>query len=173
MNLPIKLLSFAILATPFVAKADTLDFTLTGGGDTFTFSLPSNPVPASSSNGVSFTLSSILITEGAASFTSDITFFNINDAAHSGGLMFSLPIAPPVPPTNIDLTGDQTYEPTSLESAPVFAPGQFNLTDGSPKGDDDFTLKIDSEVPEPSSITLLASGILALAATVRRKLAVS
>ena len=173
MNLPIKLLSFAILATPFVAKADTLDFTLSGGGDTFTFSLPSNPVPGSSSNGVSFTLSNILISEGAASFTSDITFFNINDAAHPGGLMFSLPIAPPVPPTNIDLTGDQTYEPTSLESAPVFAPGQFNLTDGSPKGDDDFTLDIASEVPEPSSITLLASGFLALAATVRRKRAVS
>jgi len=173
MNLPIKLLSFAILATPFVAKADTLDFTLSGGGDTYTFSLASNPVPGSFSNGVSFTLPSILITEGATSFTSDITFFNINDAAHAGGLMFSLPTAPPIPPTSLDLTGEQTYEPTSSESAPIFAPGQFSLTDGSPKGDDDFTLRIDPEVPEPSSITLLATGILALAATVRRKLPVS
>jgi hypothetical protein len=174
MNLPVKLLSLAILSTPFVAKADTLDFTLSGGGNTFTFSLPSNPVPGSFSNAVSFTLPSILITEGAISFTSDITFFNINDAAHAGGLMFSLPaLPPPLPPANIDLTGEQTYDPTSLESAPVFALGQFSLTDGSPKGDDDFTLNIDADVPEPSSITLLGSGILALAATVRRKLAVS
>ena len=63
MNLPVKLLSLAILSTPFVAKADTLDFTLTGGGNTFTFSLPSNPVPRQF-NGVSFTLNSILVTEG-------------------------------------------------------------------------------------------------------------
>ncbi|MEI9977399.1 MAG: PEP-CTERM sorting domain-containing protein [Edaphobacter sp.] len=173
MNLPVKLLSFAILATPFVAKADTLDFTLTGGGNTFTFSLPSNPVPGSFSNGVSFTLPSILITEGATSFNSDITFFNLTDATHNGGLLFSLPTAPPAPPVNIDLTGEQSYETTSLEGAPVFAPGEFDLIAGSPKGDDAFTLSIDSEVPEPSSITLLASGVLALAATVRRKLAVS
>jgi PEP-CTERM motif len=169
MNLPIKLLSFAILAAPFVAKADTLNFTLTGEGDTYTFSLPSNPVPSSSSNGVSFTLPSVLITEGAISFTSDITFFNLNDTANSGGLLFSLPALPPVPPTNVDLTGEQTYEATSLESAPVFAPGDFNLIAGSPKGDEDFTLAIASDVPEPSSLSLLALGTLALATTVRRK----
>ena len=86
MRLPVKLLSFAILATALAAKADTLDFTINGDGNTFTFSLPSNPTPSSFSSGASFTLANILITEGILSFTSDITFFNINDAAHDGGL---------------------------------------------------------------------------------------
>jgi len=169
MRLPVKLLSFAILATALAAKADTLDFTINGDGNTFTFSLPSNPTPSSFSSGASFTLANILITEGILSFTSDITFFNINDAAHDGGLLFSLPAPPPpLPPSNIDLVGEQVYETTSPESAPIFAPGQFTLTEGSAKGDT-FTLDIAPAVPEPSSISLLATGILALGATVRRK----
>src|SRR5277367_551740 len=104
MRLPIKLLSLAILATAFAAKADTLDFTITGDGNTFTFSLPSNPTPDSFSSGVSFTLANILITEGLTSFSSDITFYNINDPSHDGGLLFLLPsLPPPTPPESVDL----------------------------------------------------------------------
>jgi hypothetical protein len=173
MHLPMKLLSFAILATALAAKADTLDFTINGDGNTFTFSLPSNPTPSSFSSGFSFTMANILITEGNISFTSDITFYNLNDPAHNGGLLFSLPAPPPpLPSTSIDLLGEQVYDTSSPESAPIFAPNQFTLTEGSAKGDI-FTLDIAPAVPEPSTISLLATGILALGATVRRKFSAS
>jgi PEP-CTERM motif len=172
MRLPIKLLSLAILATAFAAKADTLDFTITGDGNTFTFSLPSNPTPDSFSNGVSFTLANILITEGLTSFSSDITFYNINDPSHDGGLLFLLPsLPPPTPPESVDLVGAQVYETTSPEASPIFSPATFTLMEGNPKGDT-FTVDIAPAVPEPSSISLLATGILALGATVRRKFSV-
>lgn len=166
MTLPSKVLSLvAILAATLIVKADTLDFTLTGGGNTFTFSLPSNPPPDSSTSGTSFTLDNILMTEGLISFSTDLTFSNL---AKGGGLGFSVPAAPPLPGIDLNLSGPQIY--SGLEASPMFSatPTPFLLE--TPKGADDYTLAIaDASVPEPASIGLLATGMLALAGTVRRK----
>jgi hypothetical protein len=166
MTLPTKVLSLALLlAASFTVKADTLDFTLTGGGNTFTFSLPSNPSPDSSSTGKSFTLNSIMVTEGLIGFTTNLTFSNLSQG---GGLNFLIPAAPPLPGFGLDLTGPQIY--SGLEASPTFGPTTTPLILGTPKGDDEYTLGItDPSVPEPASIGLLATGMLALAATVRRK----
>lgn len=166
MTLPTKVLSLAVLlAATLTVKADTLDFTLTGGGNTFTFSLPSNPAPDSSSSGVSFTLNNIMVTEGLISFTTNLTFSNLSQG---GGLDFMIPAAPPLPGLGLDLIGPQIY--SGLEASPIFGPTTTPLGLETPKGGDEYTLGItDPSVPEPTSIGLLATGMLALAGTVRRK----
>jgi PEP-CTERM motif len=166
MALPFKVLSLAaILATTLTTKADTLDFTLTGGGNTFTFSLPSNPTPDSSTNGTSFTLDNIMVTEGLISFSTDIKFSNLTTG---GGLDFSIPAAPPLPGTDLDLVGPQLYGGT--EASPVFGPTSTPFMLDEPKGTDDFTLAIaDASIPEPASIGLLATGLLAAAGMARRR----
>jgi PEP-CTERM motif-containing protein len=169
MRLPIKLLSLAIILTAaWSAKADTLVFTLSGGGDTFTFSLPSNPSPDSGIPGTSFTLMNILITQDSMiDFTADITFSN---GGHGGGLEFPLPSSPFPPPINLDLTGPQLY--TGSEISPSFSPTVTPFTLSEPNSSDTFTLDITdaSTVPEPSTVAMLATGLLALAGTARRKL---
>ena len=167
MNLPTKALSFALfLAAGLAAKADTLEFTLTGGGNTFTFSLPSNPTPDSSTNGTSFTLDNIMVTEGIISFSTDIKFSNLTAG---GGLDFSIPSPPPIPGIDLDLLGPQLY--SGLESSPMFSATATPFMLSMPKEDnDDFTLTIANlPVPEPASIGLLATGLLAIAGRVRRK----
>jgi hypothetical protein len=170
MHLPIKLLSFAaILFTAVAVKADTLNFTLSGGGDTFTFTLPSNPTPDTVVAGSSFTLLNTLINdEGAGfSFSSDLTFTSLSQG---GGLMFDLP-GPPAT-SAIDLTGPQIY--TGSESSPIFSATSTPFVLSTPKGGGDFTLSIDaaSTVPEPSCIVFVTTGLIALAAGARRKFAV-
>jgi len=174
MRLSIKILSLAtIIAAAVAAKADTLDFTLIGGGNTYTFTLPSNPSPNSSVMGTSFTLSNIMVTEDAGTpmgivFSSDLTFSEI---AHGGGLEFPLPSSPLPTPINLDLTGPQLY--MGSENSPMFSPTSMPFTLKDATDSDTFTLDIattQSPVPEPSSIALLTTGLLALAGTGRRKL---
>ncbi|MGD0446309.1 MAG: PEP-CTERM sorting domain-containing protein [Edaphobacter sp.] len=166
MALPLKVLSLAaILATTVMTKADTLDFTLTGGGNTFTFSLPSNPTPDSSTIGTSFTLDNIMVTEGLIGFSTDITFSNLSSG---GGLDFPIPAAPPLPGTEIDLVGPQLYSGT--EASPIFSATSTPFILSEPKGIDEFTLAIvDTSVPEPASFGLLATGLLAAAGMARRR----
>jgi hypothetical protein len=166
MALPGKVLLLAVILVATAAvKADTLDFTLTGGGSTSTFSLPSNPSPNSSINGTSFTLQNIMVTQGLIGFTTDLTFSNL---AHGGGLSFLIPSPPPIPGTGIDLVGPQIY--SGLESSPMFAATTVPFILGTPKGGNDYTLAIsDASVPEPESIGLLATGMLALVGAAVRK----
>jgi hypothetical protein len=166
MILPIKILSLtAILAASLTVKADTLDFTLTGGGNTFTFSLPSNPSPDSSVGGTSFTLDNIMVSDGLISFSTDIKFSNLTAG---GGLDFSIPSPPPLPDTDLDLVGAQLY--SGLEASPMFSATTTPFTLQVPKSTENYTLAIvDASVPEPASIGLLATGLLALAGTSRCK----
>jgi hypothetical protein len=164
MRLSCKALVFiALLLTSFAAKADTLNFTLSSSTDTFTFSLPSDPIPDSSSNGTSFTVDGIFINDGMLSFSTDITFYNESSSSHPGGLEFDLPAPPVGPAVSIDLTGPQLY--TNTEAAPLFSPGTFTLLDaaGAPH-----TLDI-MAAPEPSTIALFTTGMIALAGIARRK----
>jgi hypothetical protein len=169
MRLSIKILSLvAAIASTLTVKADTLDFTLTGGSDIYTFSLPSDPSPDSTVIGTSFTLSGVLITQDPGTptgiaFSTDVTF---SETGHGGGLQFPLPSPPPLS-LDLDLTGPQLY--TGSEISPMFSPTStpFTLEDGN---SDTFTLDIAAEtIPEPSSIALLATGLLTLSGTTRRR----
>lgn len=166
MNLPIKIISLAaVLVSAVVAKADTLDFTLSGGGNTLTFSLPSNPTPDSSVNGTSFTLDNILVSNGTLSFSTDLKFSNLSS---DGGLDFAIPAPPPLPGADLDLTGPQIY--SGSETSPMFSATTTPFTLEEANGAGSFTLDItDASVPEPASIGLLATGLLALAEAARRK----
>jgi hypothetical protein len=156
----------ALLFASFAAKADSLEFVLSGPAGTFDFPLSSNPTPDSSSNGVSFTVDGVLINSVMVSFTTDITFYNSGDSSHPGGLSFELP-APPIGPTeSIDLTGPQLY--TNTEAAPLFSPGTFSLFDVAGAL---YTLDI-MATPEPSTIALFSTGLILFAGVARRKLSV-
>jgi hypothetical protein len=170
MHLP-KILSLAVLllAIPLTSKADTLDFTLSGGGNTFTFSLPSNPTPDSTNPGVSFTLDDIMVALNPGSplgidFTADLTFSNLGSG---GGISFPIPSPPPTPLT-LDLVGAQLF--TGTLNAPIFAPTTTPFLLSEPKGSDTFSLDIASEVPEPSTLAFLGTGLAALAGAARRRL---
>ena len=151
-------LAFALLISP-LAKADTLEFNITGASNTYSFFLDSTPLVGSSLAGFSFTVNNIDITvDDLFGATSDITFFS---TARGGGLsLLNLPGG------KVDLTGSQLYSGT--ESAPSFEPGgPFPLSD---RAGDPFDLTITNvTVPEPGTLTLLATGALATLGFVRRK----
>jgi len=143
-------LAVAALIAP-LAKADTLDFTLTQGNNTYTFSLPSSPTPDSVVNGQDFVIANqIIIINNLFGETSDITFRNSSD---TGGLDF----------LDAALPGPQLY--TGTEAAPTFRTGQFSLSDSF-----NLTITPESTVPEPPTISLLALGILALGTLTHRRL---
>ncbi len=69
-------LALAVVAAP-IAKADTLDFTITGQGSTYTFSLDSSPTPDLDVSGVFFRLDNVLVNvDDMFGQTSNINFFN-------------------------------------------------------------------------------------------------
>ena len=151
-------LAFALLISP-LAKADTLVFDISGASNTYSFFLDSTPPIGASLVGFSFTVNNIDINvDDLFGVTSNITFFN---SARGGGLsLLNLPGG------EVDLTGLQLYSGT--ESAPTFAPGgPFSLSSstGAP-----FSLTISAApVPEPETLTLLATGALATLGFVRRR----
>lgn len=152
----VLVLAFAILVAP-VVKADTLDFTITGQGSTYTFSLDSSPTPDLSVNGVFFRLDNVLVNvDNMFGQTSNINFFN-NFAA--GGLSL-------VDLGNLALSGPQLY--TGTEASPSFITGQFTLTSGL----DAYNLTITPEsspVPEPGGLVLLATGAIATLRSIRHR----
>jgi PEP-CTERM motif len=150
-------LAFALLISP-LAKADTLQFNISGEGNTYSFLLDSTPLVGASLPGFSFTVNNIDITvDDLFGATSDISFFS---TVRGGGLsLLNLPGG------KVDLTGLKLY--SGSESAPVFAPGgPFSLSDsaGAP-----FDLTITNATPEPGTLTLLATGALATLGFVRRR----
>ena len=146
-------LALALLAAP-LAKADTLDFTITGQGSTYTFSLPSSPTPDLFVGSVFFRLDNQPINiDNQFGETSDIRFFT-NFAA--GGVSF----------LNLALSGPQLY--TGTEASPTFLTGDFTLTQGL----DTYALTIvpeSSPVPEPATLILLATGAVATLNSIRRR----
>ena len=160
-----------VLASSMVARADTYLFTLTGGGNTFTYSLPSSPAPDGLDSQCSnftggFCLFSVPVTENGVTSSLVTSFFN---APAGGGL--SIQTSPAV--AIVDQIGPVVFTGTTI--APTFVLGSYSLTDAgdaSLKGD--YNLVISSAsvaaVPETSSLLLLSTGTLGVIGTLRRRL---
>jgi len=173
-TLVLAVLCFSTVGT---AKADDL-FTLTDGSNVVSFQLPSNPSVSgwndgTNSGGVTcnsdlteFCILGVTVMNDGSPQSSQIEFFNIDS---SGGLAI---LAPDGTEYTLNQAGVQLY--TGDESSPAFLTGVFpltNTTSGMFPNDysSDFTLTI-TPTPEPASLMLLGSGVLALAGRMRRKI---
>lgn len=151
------------VSTTFAAKADTLDFTLTGEGTDITFALPSSPsVSSPSSSG--FVIDNVTMDVDGFSVKSDLDFYLSSSKGGFAATWGSYTVL-------FDLIGSQLF--TGSVSDPTFKTGSFTLT---PYGDIDsysyckgsggsYTLSIvdpSAVTPEPSSMLLMATGIFAL-----------
>ncbi len=179
----IKLLSLAVLSASLLstvhAKAATMDlFTLTYNSTSYSFTLPDTPSPTSTGNGC-------IDHQGSGKdFCIDPTAVTVNSTVHNdysvefftsnkgGGLeMFN-----GSDHTLLNMTGSQLF--SSLVSAPNFTLGTFYLN-GNGGDCDESSVKLvisqvppvgtTSTVPEPSSLVMMSSGLLAAAGAVRRK----
>jgi hypothetical protein len=153
------------LATPasVAAKADTLDFSITGHGTDITFSLPSSPTPSSVSfiNG-DFAIDNVVLDVNGVDQTDNLLFYL--GGIFGGGAQTS-------PSSLFDLFGAQLF--TGSLNDPTFKTGDFTLTtEAGFEGfcnQSSYNLDITDQgppsvAPEPSSVLLLATGVLALLA---------
>jgi hypothetical protein len=142
-------------------RAETLDFTLKGGGSTYTFQLPSTPDVSYSRDGVFFEVANVIITlDNEAELAAEVDFFFVPGG---GGLEFVRDLP--------QLFGPQVF--SDDERTATFITGDYSLadSDGVP-----YTLTIASPggallVPEPGSGLLLLTGTFATAAVLRKRAA--
>ena len=156
------LVAFATTAS-VAAKADTLDFSITGHGADITFSLPSSPTPSSVSfaNG-DFELTNVVMDVNGTDHTENLSFY-LGGSTFGGGAATASSL--------FDLFGAQLF--TGSLNDPTFKTGDFTVTTspGFQGWCDQGNYNLDitdqgppSVTPEPSSVMLLATGVLALLA---------
>ncbi len=153
-----------ILATP--AKADSIDnFTYQAGGNTFIWQLPSSPTvsPDSFLPGLLFGFTDVAYSEN--DIPQSPTVLSLYSLGFGGGL--SLGDLGAI----IAASDFQIY--AGSEDAPTFLTGTFGLTDYTSDANGlPATLTI-TTVPEPSSLMLIGTGMLALLGLALRKTVVS
>jgi PEP-CTERM motif len=154
-----------IIAFPAVARAD--NFTLDWADNTLTFNLPPEPIPASGIgngfgfNNVAFTLN------GKSQLSGDLVFFSPD--SDIGGLLFNYLFYPPYIDQFFD-ADDALINDTTPDVDPFILgthTGVFEFLSDYPA-----TLVITqdaSPVAEPSSLLLLATGVLGLGVAASRK----
>ena len=156
-----------ILATP--AKADSIDnFTYQAGGNTYTWQLPSSPSisPDSFLPGLVFGITDVAYAEN--DIPQNPAVLDFHSFTFGGGLSLGDLIQGTFPIIASDF---QIY--AGSEDAPTFLTGTFGLTDYASDGNGlPATLTI-TAVPEPSSLMLLATGMLALLGLALKKTVVS
>jgi hypothetical protein len=160
MNRTLKLGALLAIVTIFAAlpaKADsgqTLDYTLSGGPISASWSMSQDPTPFFVEDGTAFAVNSTDLIVGNLPVDDIICFFNFGD---SGG-MNTVTYLP-------DFYGAQLY--SGPEDSPTMLIGTFYLTDAA---GDCYTLNV-TQAPEPMTWLLLATGLAALALKRRNLLA--
>ncbi len=177
------LVAASSLLLPLAAHADSVDnFSLIGNGLTLSFSLPSSPVPTAATAGDSFQVNNLqFVDDGQTRTAASASFFTASD---DGGFSFE--------DTSGNVIDDLSFFSnralfTGKVNAPTFRLGNYNLQTQS--GDDctitangascpTYALSITtgaatSVTPEPASLALLGTGVLAMLAFDRRRLLVS
>lgn len=163
-NLLPRLLVLAAAALPIAAHGDTIDdFVLTDpSGDTITFSLPASPPIFGPSNPLLFETFTIPLSFdpaffGNATLDGQILFYA---ALLGGGL--NVMIYHPGGTTPILDHGDLLYSGTTAD--PTFLTGTFHV------GSDILTITPQTApTPEPSTLALLATGILGVCCFARTR----
>jgi hypothetical protein len=162
-------LAFSIFNLAATAWASTIEFSMTDGTNTISWTLPPSPTPDVVDLGTDFAMDAVPILVNGNPETIQITFWNgTNLSRHgvAGGLDIG---NPPSVPLLINQYGPALY--TGPESAPTFALGEFSLTNVpnptfSSNLTSNFTLDV-TQIPEPSSLLFLSAGMVAIV-TARR-----
>lgn len=180
MKLPFWIVALCAAAVPVAAKADTFQLfqvnaTLTGGG-AVTGTVNLDLSNATARNPYVSTADLQIVTGGSTySLTGYNNGFGWSVAARpsyvefdfgrsqTGAFLLNLPI---------DLSGLSSYAGGALcsTSVPCYRNSGFNLS-GSSTGVTSGTLTAVAATPEPGSIVLLATGLLAVGGVVRRRMA--